>query len=305
MKYIYYATIVLCAILIGFGGVADAAEDNLVANNVVIVLDASGSMSQFMHDSRVVKMQAAKNALKEVLENVPADTQIGLLVFSGNNTNAWRFPLGPRDDARIKQAIDQSMPGGGTPLGEYIQKAAIALQNQRKKQMGYGTYRMLIVTDGEASDSGRMNYAVPQALRGGIRVDVIGVDMKDRHTLATMVHSYRRADDPQSLKKAVADVFAEVGGKGGGASSADAFAEIASIPTDTAGKMLLALSIPAKIEMKNSPSMIANPVSASAPVKSFPVSSSNNFVGEKPFQWKYIIALAVIFIIVVRKVTKK
>ena len=36
---------------------------------------------------------------------------------------------------------------------------------------------------------------------------IIGVNMKSDHTLATKVHSYRRADDPSSLTKAFSDVF--------------------------------------------------------------------------------------------------
>ena len=92
------------------------AEDVMV-NNVVVVLDASGSMNSFMRGTTTVKMDAAKDALKEVLAQVPPDTHIGLLVFGGGDNKEWRFPLGPRDDNKIKAAIDRATPNGGTPLG--------------------------------------------------------------------------------------------------------------------------------------------------------------------------------------------
>jgi len=84
---------------------------------------------------------------------------------------------------------------------------------------------------------------VPEVVGRGITIDVVGVDMKTTHTLATMVHSYRRADDPASLKKAVAEVFAEVADTGSDIAGEDAFSQLAAIPDETAAAMLSALSI--------------------------------------------------------------
>ena len=68
----------------------------------------------------------------------------------------------------------------------------------------------MIVTDGEAGDQNLVERYTPEVVARGVVVDVIGVDMKSRHTLATKVHSYRAANDPESLKKAIQEVFAEV-----------------------------------------------------------------------------------------------
>jgi len=212
-------------------------------NNVVIVLDASGSMGDAMHQSSMLKIDAAKAALREVLREVPMDTNIGLLVFSaGNISDDWVYPLGPRDDMALIEAIDRPVPYGGTPLGDYIKKGADRLLEKRDEQFGYGTYRLLIVTDGEAGDPDLVELYVPEVTARGITIDVIGVDMRTTHTLATKVHSYRRADDPATLKKALAAVFAEVGGTDSDAASEDAFAQIAPIPDEMASVMLKALS---------------------------------------------------------------
>lgn len=219
----------------------DAGRDY---NNVVVVLDASGSMGGYMAGgSTVKKIDAAKEALREVLKQVPMDTRIGLLVFSGSNrTHGWVYPLGPRDDDMLMEAISRPQPGGGTPLGAYIKKGADRLLEQRAKQHGYGSYRLLIVTDGEAQDQKLVDRFVPEVLARGITVDAIGVDMRSTHTLATKVHSYRSADDPASLKQAVAEVFAEVADTGPSSAGEDAFAQIAPIPDDMAAAMLNALS---------------------------------------------------------------
>lgn len=216
-----------------------------VFDNVVIILDASGSMSGNLPGSGQNKMEAAKTALKEVLKQVPKDTRIGLLVFSGANIekdNDWVYPLGPRDDARLMAAIDLPRPGQGTPLGAYIKKGADRLLEERAKQFGYGTSRLLIVTDGEANDPSLVNRFTPEVIARGITVDVIGVAMNTRHTLATKVHSYRPANDLSALRKAVADVFAEVGGDKSDVAAVEAFELLKPLRQEVAAAMIKALS---------------------------------------------------------------
>jgi Mg-chelatase subunit ChlD len=218
-----------------------SAQD--VSDNVVIVLDASGSMGRPMPGSGTDKMTAAKAALKQVLSSVPKNTRIGLLVFSASGVDEdWIYPLGPRDDARLMRAIDRPRPGRGTPLGAYLKKGADRLLEERAKQFGYGTFRLLAVTDGEAEDQKLVDRYTPEIIARGITVDVIGVAMNQRHTLATKVHSYRSANDPASLKRAIAEVFGEIGGRGNDLTSAEAFAELKSIPAEVAQAMIQALS---------------------------------------------------------------
>lgn len=209
-------------------------------DNVVIVLDGSGSMADRM--GRQVKMDAAKEAIREVLQTVPPTTQIGLLAFTSDRDHrGWVFPLGPRDDEALLAALAPVAPGGHTPLGEYLKIAADRLLQERGEQMGYGTYRLLAVTDGQASDSDKMMRYTPEIMARGITLDVIGVAMDGDHMLATKVHSYRKADDPASLKEALQDVLAEVSSDGGGLDGGDAFELIAALPDGMADSVLEAL----------------------------------------------------------------
>lgn len=208
------------------------AED-YCSENLVIVMDCSGSMSG-------IKIAQAKNALKEILEYIPANTRIGLLSFGENS--GWKYSLGPRDNNKLIQAIDNLYPGGNTPLGEYMKYGADRLLQQREKQLGYGTYRLLVITDGEAQDRNLIDLYTPEIMARGITVDVIGVFMQQKHSLSEMAHSYRQADDADSLKKAITEVLAEVGNQKDDSAAADAFETIAALPDESVPAFITALS---------------------------------------------------------------
>jgi hypothetical protein len=219
--------------------------------NVVIVLDASGSMSEAMRDAQgksVRKMDAAKSALLTVLKGLPPSTHIGLLVFSAGNIPAgevWVYPLGPRDDARLTEAVNRPQPGDGTPLGTYIKIGADRLLQEREKQHNYGSYRLLVVTDGETNqEPPDLLDKVTKDLKARIiRLDVIGVAMAERHTLATKANSYRSANNPEALLRAVKEVLAEsLAGDDGKDPGENAYAQLAGIPDGMASAMLRSVS---------------------------------------------------------------
>ena len=190
--------------------------ENVHTDNIVVILDASGSMGEeFSSDPTKTRMNAAKEALQTVLTTILDGTNIGLLVFSGSNVkNHWVYPLGPKDNEALIKAINFPLPGGTPPLGTYLKIGANRLLEQREKQYNYGSYRLLVVTDGAASDPDKVRLYTPEIMHKQIRIDVIGVDMEQDHMLATVVDSYRRADNPEQLIKAVSEVLAEVAGTG-------------------------------------------------------------------------------------------
>lgn len=280
-------------------------------DNVVIVLDASGSMKQRMRGSGVQKMEAAKAALKSVLQNLPPTTHIGLLVFSAKNLrNDWVYPLGPREEERLLEAIDQPIPESGTPLGEYIKMGADRLLEARAQQYGYGTYRLLIVTDGNANDPELVNRYTPEVLARGILVDVIGVDMKTDHTLASMAHSYRRANDPDSLERAIREVFAELSSDTGDFSMEEAFELIAPFPVECAEAALQALSTSGNWpigETARRPSEYREPANAgnasqSQPDQSPPAPPS---AVDKPSRSPNLLLLGIVFLLLFLVIAKK
>ncbi len=223
------------------------AESDLHTDNIIVILDASGSMREkFRGDQTKSKMDAAKEALREVLAKVPESTHIGLLVFSGENiTDEWVYPLGPKDTDRLMAAIDVPQPGGGTPLGRYMRVGANRLLEQREKQYNYGNYRLLIVTDGEATDKSKVAQYTPEILNRQVRVDVIGVDMKTDHNLAKDADSYRKADNPGELVAAVSQILAETGGSGTDIDGEDAFEDIAPLTEEIALDLIQRITKPA------------------------------------------------------------
>ena len=214
---------------------------------VVVVLDDSGSMANSMRGMRAAKMDVAKEALLSVLKDFPAEAEVGVLALNSTvDRRHWIVPLGPVDSSTLQRSISSIGANGGTPLGAALKEAADALLNKRDKQV-YGTYRLLVVTDGEAGDPQLVEEYLPDIKARGLITDVIGVDMAGNHSLATKVNTYRRADDPASLKKAIADVFAETSDDAAGAGESD-YDLLSGIPDEVAWAALASLT-----ESKNQP----------------------------------------------------
>jgi hypothetical protein len=227
--------------LVAIAAFLSAATAN-AGDNVVIVLDDSGSMNERMGGG-VRRIDAAKSAIVQVLRQFPDDTKLGLMLLNGDRTKEhWAIPLEHLSVVQATRKVESVKADGGTPLGDRIREGADALLRLREKQL-YGSYRLLIVTDGEASDKLLLELYLPDVLARGLIVDAIGVDMKKNHSLATRVHSYRRADDAAALSKAIEEVFAEKIDTGSSNTQAD-FALLEAIDDQTAKEALGALSKP-------------------------------------------------------------
>lgn len=242
----HFITSCLIALLIFGLAQISIGDTDLHTENIIIILDASGSMNEnFRGDQTKSKMEAAKEALKEVLAKIPDNTHIGLLVFSGSNVqNDWVYPLGPKNTEQLLAAIDLPQPGGGTPLGQYMRIGANRLLEQREKQYNYGNYRLLIVTDGVAQDQEKVAQYTPEILERQVRVDVIGVDMQTDHLLAKDADSYRRADNPGELVAAVTQILAETGGSGTDLDGDKAFEDIAPLTEEIALDLIQRITTP-------------------------------------------------------------
>lgn len=229
MKYLFSA--ILSLVL-----AAPCFADQL---NVVVVFDGSGSMGETFSKSsdRITKMDAAKAALIQILSQLPANSNLGVVVFS-NSIDGWLINLGPVDKKELAAKINSVQDGGGTPLGKYMRIGANALLELRAKQK-HGTYKLIIVTDGESSDDAETplsgKYGI---LSKGIKVECIGVDMRSNHSLATKV-PYRSAESAEQLKSAVKAVLAESTGKNDHSEDYDM---IAPLPPEVAAAALQALS---------------------------------------------------------------
>jgi uncharacterized protein YegL len=219
-------------------------EASAVSPVVVIVLDDSGSMRDKMRtdQGKEPRMQVAQRALKKLVEQLPDNTQLGLLLMNGaRNEGGWLVPLAPLDKAKTISLIDKVRADGGTPLGQSMKTAMEQLLAARSNKP-IGDYRLIVVTDGEATDGNVLNQFLPEIVARGIVVDAIGVDMKNDHTLASKAHTYRRANDAASFESALVEIFAESSQSQSGDGSSSDFELIAGLPDEFASEALAALS---------------------------------------------------------------
>ncbi len=189
------------------GGQTLAADEARHSDHVVILIDGSGSMKENLGTKD--RMTAAKFALIPALDKMSPDVRFGAVVFSRNN-NGWVYPLGDFDRKKVWDSVKGIEPGGSTPLGRYIKVAADELLKQREANFNYGTYRLIVVTDGEATDDELMRRYARELVNRGISLDVIGVGMSRDHTLKSLAHQYVAANDAASLREAVTSFLAEV-----------------------------------------------------------------------------------------------
>ncbi len=246
----------------------------IAQQNVVVVLDDSGSMQEPMRlaGTRIRRIDAAKQALTEVLSSLPPATRVGVLALNTRiNGSNWIVPLGPANPSQWQPSVMGIRANGGTPLGRFLKTGADELLVARSQQV-YGTYRLLVVTDGEANDANLVEAYLPDILSRGVMVDVIGVDMQSDHSLATRVHSYRRADDSSALTEAISEVFAETSTDDSDA-EAD-FEMLAALPDEFASEALEALT-----RLSNDPIDGQEPAPAGSASFSFRTSGGNSGTG--------------------------
>lgn len=183
-----------------------------IARNFYVVFDGSGSMRDGPDGdcrgdrSFGTKIEGAKWAVNQWLSKVPANANLGLYVFDGNGEREV-VPLAPNNRAAFQKAVEDIGANGGTPLASSIQVGTDKLVEQYRRQLGYGEYRLVVVTDGQAEG---IPSAARYAARYGIPIYAIGLCIGTNHPLRTYSVSYRAADSFQDLAKGLEETLAEL-----------------------------------------------------------------------------------------------
>lgn len=175
-----------------------------LARNFYFVFDDSGSMGGQVGTSGT-RIEIAKRATAEFLKQVPADVQMGLFALNQGEL----VPLGKDNRDRFLGAIQRLGANGGTPLNAAIGKGVDVLVEQRRRQLGYGDFRVIVVTDGESGDGDIAAKAGPYAQKARIPLYTIGFCVGGDHALKRFSLSYRAADSEQDLKKGLEEVAGE------------------------------------------------------------------------------------------------
>jgi Ca-activated chloride channel family protein len=184
---------------------------NPLARNYYIVFDASGSMSETRCADGHTKIDAAKMAIAAFADSLPADANLGLLAFDGAGIRE-RLPLEHAGRAEIRSVVDNIYPGGVTPLRSAIAKAYEAITEQGKRQLGYGEYHLVVVTDGEFNPNSENPADVVEQIlgRSPVVIHTIGFCIGVQHSLNQEGRTfYKAANNPDELKRGLDDVLAE------------------------------------------------------------------------------------------------
>ncbi len=146
MRRVFVSVLVL-AMTIGPSAAAPAQTE---AASVLLIMDASGSMNR-VDDTGTRLIDGAKGALREIVQRLPPDANVGLRVYGHRTSNddpvagcvdtELVVPVGPIDRGALNAAIDSFDASGFTPIGLSLQEAANDLPES-------GARTIILVSDG-------------------------------------------------------------------------------------------------------------------------------------------------------------
>jgi hypothetical protein len=186
--------------------------DKIAARNLEIVLDVSGSMNIKLGET--TRWQTALEALKEVVDTLPEDLNVGLRVYghrySSKSAQTCQdtelvVPLAELDRERIMKVATGLKPRGETPLIRSVLKSVGDL-----KAAGGGS--VILITDGEESCKGNAKAAAKEIKASGVNVtlNIVGFTLTSEtveNELGTLAGStggrYYGAQDGEQLARAV------------------------------------------------------------------------------------------------------
>ena len=197
---------------------------------VMIVLDASGSMNQA--DAPGPRIDAAKAAATDLLGTLPADAQVGLMVY-GTGTGSTDgekaagcqdvktlAPVAPLNAATLATQIQGISASGYTPIGNALTAAADALPNE-------GPRSIVLVSDGEDTCAPPAPCDVARDLHGQ------GIDLTV-HTVGFRVDAAAR-DQLSCVAQATGGTYSDAGDGAGLAQALQAKVDYAITGYTTAG----------------------------------------------------------------------
>ncbi len=185
----------------------DAAR--LLTTNYYVMLDASGSMAEQECAENRSKMKVAAQALGKFAHSLPADANFGLAIFNGETIKEL-VPLG-RSRKNILQTVSQILPNASTPLASAVQFSYQKITEQGQRQLGYGDYYLVLITDGIADKGQEPDTVIQKILnQSPVQIYTIGFCISEHHSLNQPGRTvYRSANDPGSLEQGLQAVLAE------------------------------------------------------------------------------------------------
>ncbi|PRX38476.1 Mg-chelatase subunit ChlD [Planifilum fimeticola] len=168
------------------GGVNNLEGDTPKQVNVEILLDASGSMAGRV--SGGVKMDLAKEAIRNFVSKLPESAQVALRVYGHKGSNQQKdkelsckstevvYPLGAYDESSFQKSLNKFRPTGWTPLAAAIEQAKSDLSGKTGENVENIVY---VVSDGIETCGGDPVKAAKELHESEIQaiVNIIGFDV--------------------------------------------------------------------------------------------------------------------------------
>ncbi len=175
---------------------------------MVLVIDRSGSMADSYNGpgsgaAGIAKIELAKDAAYLAATQLSNTDQVGVVVF---DTQAqWQVPLGPMGNpSNLVSPIGRIAPGGGTNVYSGFAPAVEALKKATAKNK-----HIILMTDGQDSESNDYNTLINEANKAGITVSTVGLgEDVNANLLKTIADRsggrYAFINDPSNLPKVFA-----------------------------------------------------------------------------------------------------
>lgn len=183
------------------------------ANKVIIILDASGSM--WAQIDGKPKLEIARESLRTVLQSVPADDEIGFMVYGHRQKGSCEdieliVPPQSGSASAISAAADSMKFLGKTPLTAAVKQAAEALKYTEDKAT------VVLITDGLETCGGDPCALGKELKETGVdfTADVVGFGLTadEGKQIACLAENtggkYIQASDEKALQQALVETVA-------------------------------------------------------------------------------------------------
>ena len=169
--------------------------------STMIVLDDSGSMGS--------DLEQAKAAVLEAVRMMDPNDRVGVLALNAGLV----LPFETVEDAAdiLPGRLSPLRSTGSTPLGPALSAARDLLSEEAARSRSFGTYRIIVTTDGAADDPDLLVREVIETVnKTPVQVATIGIGIGRRHVLNAEGHtSYVAVDDVGKLAQALQAAVAE------------------------------------------------------------------------------------------------
>jgi uncharacterized protein YegL len=167
----------------------------------MIVLDDSGSMGS--------DLEQAKAAVLQAVRMMDPNDRVGVLALNAGLV----LPFETVEDAAdiLPGRLSPLRSTGSTPLGPALSAARDLLSEEAARSRSFGTYRIIVTTDGAADDPDLLVREVIETVnKTPVQVATIGIGIGRRHVLNAEGHtSYVAVDDVGKLAEALQAAVAE------------------------------------------------------------------------------------------------